>query len=108
MFIEQLEQFEKLFGNKPLWFRTIDEVFPPALHSMLWEAEVNALGSSVVWNGGDPPPVTEGEILSVPHHREKSVELTELKNLTDRRDIYHCGGYVISNKSKCRKKYPNN
>ena len=46
----------------------IDEVFPAVLH-MLWEAEINALGSSVVWNGGDLPPVTEGEILSVPHHR---------------------------------------
>ena len=29
LFIEQLEQFEKIFGVKPLWFRTVDEVFPP-------------------------------------------------------------------------------
>ena len=81
LFIEQLEQFEKTFGVKPLWFRTIDEVFPTNLHSMLWDAEINALGSSVVWNGGDLPSVTKGEIISVPHHRENRINLAELKKL---------------------------
>ena len=47
--------------------------FPPSLHSMLWEAEVNALGSSLIWKGGDIPPVTEGEIISIPHHRENRI-----------------------------------
>lgn len=81
LFIEQLKQFEKTFGVKPLWFRTIDEVFPSTLHSMLWEAEINALGSSVVWDGGDLPAITKGEIISIPHHRDNRVDLAKLKRL---------------------------
>jgi hypothetical protein len=81
LFIQQLERFENIFGIKPLWFRTVDEVFPHSLHMVLWEAEVNALGSSVVWRGGESPPVTEGEILSIPHHRGDHIEFAELKKL---------------------------
>ncbi|KAA0948579.1 hypothetical protein FQ087_16405 [Sporosarcina sp. ANT_H38] len=81
LFIEQLEQFEKTFEIKPLWFRTVDEVFPITLHSMLWEAEINALGSSVVWHGGELPTITKGEIISVPHHRENRVNLAGLNRL---------------------------
>ena len=66
LFIDQLEQFEKTFGVKPLWFRTIDEVFPTTLHSMLWEAEINALGSSVVWNGGDFRLLLKGKLFLSP------------------------------------------
>ena len=29
------------------------KIFPQSLHMALWEAEVNALGSSVVWKGGE-------------------------------------------------------
>ncbi|WP_318616107.1 hypothetical protein [Sporosarcina sp. YIM B06819] len=81
LFTNQLERFEDIFGMKPLWFRTIDEVFPHSLHTLLWEAEVNALGSSVVWRGGDSPPVTEGEILSIPHHRGDHIKFAELNKL---------------------------
>ena len=52
--------------------------FPSSLHTQLQKAEINALGSSVVWRGGDSPPVAEGEILSVPHHRDDHIALAEL------------------------------
>jgi hypothetical protein len=81
LFSQQLERFETIFEIKPLWFRTVDEVFPRSLHTQLLEAEINALGSSVVWRGGDSPPITEGEILSVPHHRNDHIVLAELKKL---------------------------
>lgn len=81
IFIQQLEQFETIFKVKPLWFRTVDEVFPQSLHTQLQKAEINALGSSVVWRGGDSPPVVEGEILSVPHHRDDHIVLDELKKV---------------------------
>ncbi len=81
LFMDQLERFEHLFAMKPLWFRTIDETFPHSLQMMLWEAEVNALGSSVIWRGGNPPPITKGEILSVPHHRGDHILFAELKKL---------------------------
>ena len=74
----QLEQFESFFGKKPLWFRTADEVFPQFLHNILWEVEVNALGSSYSWTGGDIPPVTEGEIISIPHHRKNRINFQTL------------------------------
>lgn len=87
LLIEQVEQFERLFEKKPLWFRTIDEVFPPFLHTLLWEAEINALSSSVIWTGGEIPPVIEGEIISIPHHRKERLYLPELKRLTESRDF---------------------
>lgn len=80
-------QYEELFGEKPLWFRTFDEVFPHSLHTLLWEAEINALGSTFTWSGGEIPPVTEGEIISVSHHRKDRISLPKLKQLTDGRDF---------------------
>ena len=103
LFIEQLEQFEKIFGVKPLWFRTIDEVFPTTLHSMLWEAEINALGSSVVWNGGDLPAITKGEIISVPHHRENRVNLAELKRLDKDRTFISVEAMLFGTKVNIKK-----
>ncbi|MFJ7935136.1 hypothetical protein [Sporosarcina sp. NPDC096371] len=81
LFPSQLERFETVFGMKPLWFRTIDEVFPSSLHTMLWKAEVNALGSSIVWRGGASPPVSEGEIISIPHHRDDRIVFSQLQKL---------------------------
>lgn len=81
LFTQQLEQFETIFKVKPLWFRTVDEIFPASLHTQLQKAEINALGSSLVWRGGDSPPVAEGEILSVPHHRDDHIALAELKKV---------------------------
>lgn len=85
LLIEQLEKYEDLFGAKPLWFRTSDEQFPYSLRNALWDTEVNALGSSVRWHTGEPPPVIEGEILSLPHHREERITLTDFKKLTETR-----------------------
>ena len=77
----QLKRFEKTFGVKPLWFRTIDERFPQSLQKQLWKAEVNALGSSFIWTGGAVPPPKEGEIISIPHHRHERVKLNALDPL---------------------------
>ena len=85
LLIEQLEKYEGLFGVKPLWFRTSDEDFPHSLRNTLWDSEVNALGSTVRWHTGEPPPVIEGEILSLPHLPGKSVTLTDYKKLTETR-----------------------
>lgn len=106
LFIDQVQRFELLFGKKPLWFRTMDEIFPQSLHMALWEAEVNALGSSVVWKGGNPPPVLEGEILSVPHHRSDRIELAELKRLADTRTFITMEDMLFQTKAKV-KKIPN-
>lgn len=103
LFIEQLEQFEKTFEIKPLWFRTVDEVFPLTLHSMLWEAEINALGSSVVWNGGDLPAITKGEIISVPHHRENRVNLAELNRLYKDRTFISVEDMLFGTTAKVKK-----
>jgi hypothetical protein len=70
---------------------------------MLWEAEVNALGSSVVWKGGNPPPVTEGEILSVPHHRGDRIEFAELKRLDDARTFSSVEDMLFQTKVKVKK-----
>jgi hypothetical protein len=106
LFIDQVQRFELLFGKKPLWFRTMDEIFPQSLHMALWEAEVNALGSSVVWKGGNPPPFLEGEILSVPHHRSNRIKLAELKRLADTRTFITMEDMLFQTKAKV-KKIPN-
>ena len=84
---EQIKQFESFFDVKPLWFRTIDEVFPSSLHALLWKAEINALGSTVIWDGEDIPPTVEGEIISIPHHQKNRIDLSKLKKLTESRDF---------------------
>ena len=103
LFVNQIERFEQTFGMMPLWFRTKDEVFPLALHTMLWEAEINALGSSVTWQGGNIPPVQEGEILSIPHHRENRIEFTELKKLYDGRTFITVEEMLFQPKVKLKK-----
>lgn len=87
VFTTQVKEFERYFGLKPLWFRTRDEVFPPSLHAVLWQEEINALGSTLIWDGGKIPPVVEGEILTIPHHKNKRVQLTKLQRLSDSRDF---------------------
>jgi hypothetical protein len=103
LFINQLERFEKNFGIKPLWFRTVDEVFPTALRSMLWESEINALGSSTIWRGGNLPTVTKGEILSVPHHREDRINLAELKRLNKDRTFISVEAMLFETQVKMKK-----
>lgn len=85
LLIAQLERYEKIFGSKPLWFRTSDEQFPHSLRAALWDTEVNALGSSVRWYTGEPPPVIEGEIISIPHYREERITVTDFKKLAETR-----------------------
>jgi hypothetical protein len=85
LLIEQLEKYEELFGVMPLWFRTSDEEFPFSLRKTLWESEVNALGSTVRWHTGEPPPMIEGEIISLPHYKEERITLANFKKLTETR-----------------------
>lgn len=106
LFLSQLEQFEDIFGVKPLWFRTADEVFPYFLLEILWESEVNAIGSTFMWSGGDIPPMTEGEIISIPHHRENRTNLLELKRLSDSRDFQSIEDVLFGAQGKM-KKFPN-
>jgi len=105
LLLNQIDIFEKTFGVKPLWFRTVDEVFTPFLHKILWESEVNALGSSFIWSGGEIPPATEGEIISVPHHRDKRVNLSEINRLSETREFQTVEDVLFGTKVK-KKKIP--
>lgn len=87
LFIRQIEKFEKAFDIKPLWFRTVDEVFPYSLHTLLWEAEINALGSTFQWSGGEIPSPTQGEIIAIPHHKEMRTNLIDLEKLYENREF---------------------
>lgn len=99
----ELKQFEKHFDVKPLWFRTMDEVFPAFLHSLLQEAEINALSSSIRWKGGDIPPIEDGEIISVSHHREDRVSLIELKKLFDSHEFHSVEDVLFGTSVKIKK-----
>ncbi|MCG3089865.1 hypothetical protein [Sporosarcina cyprini] len=103
LLIGQLERFEKVFGAQPLWFRTADEDFPYPLRTALWEAEVNALGSSAIYTGGEVPPVIEGEILSVPLHRDVRVSFGDLKNLMDSREFHPLEDVLFAMSVKLKK-----
>lgn len=103
LLVTQLEQFERFFGVKPLWFRTADEVFPHFLHTLLWEVELNALGSSVQWKGGELPIEKEGDIISVPHHREERVSLVELDKLKESRKFQTIEDNLFGTKVKMKK-----
>ncbi|KXH80838.1 hypothetical protein [Sporosarcina sp. HYO08] len=100
---EQLKQFESFFDSKPLWFRTMDEVFPQTLRQTLWKEEVNALGSTIHWNGGAIPPVKEGEIISVSHHRSDRTPLTDIKQLYGERTFKPLEDVLFSTTVKTKK-----
>lgn len=101
--VTEIEQFERLFGLKPLWFRTADEVFPHFLHTLLWEVELNALGSSVQWKGGELPAEQEGDIISVPHHREQRASLVELEKLRASRNFQTVEDTIFGTTVKMKK-----
>lgn len=103
LLVNQLNQFEKTFEVKPLWFRTTDEVFPYFLHTILWEAEVNALGSTFQWSGGDIPPASEGEIISVSHHRKNHIQLSEIARLSESREFQTIEDVLFGISSKTKK-----
>lgn len=105
LLLEQIEQFEKIFGVKPLWFRTSDEIFSTFLHKVLWEAEVNAISSTFQWSGGDIPPATKGEIISVPHHRTNRVNLSEINRLSETREFQTIEDVLFGATVK-KKKFP--
>lgn len=102
---EQLQLYEKHFGTKPLWFRTSDEVFPLSLRTALWDSEVNPIGSTVKWYEGEPPPVLEGEIISIPHYREKRISMAAFKKLNETREYKSLEG-VLFNMSIKTKRIP--
>lgn len=87
LFKQQIKKYEKIFDEKPLWFRTSDETFPDTLHTLLLKEKINALGSSFNWSGGEIPPMTEGEIIAVSYHQKSKINLLDLKKLTDQRDF---------------------
>lgn len=78
---KQIKQYVETFKEKPLWFRTRDEKFSPNLHTSLWKEEINPLGSSLTWEGKGDPVLKEGEIISVPYHKEKRIDFPKLDQL---------------------------
>ncbi|WHT48963.1 hypothetical protein QNH10_04500 [Sporosarcina thermotolerans] len=66
---------------------------------------MNALGSTVQWSRGEPPPVLEGEIISIPHFREDRVTLADLITLNESRQ-YKSLEDVLFNMSIKTKKIP--
>lgn len=106
LILQQIESYEEVFNAKPLWFRTKDELFPEALHQILWKAQINALGSSLTWQGGDIPPMTDGEIIAVPHQLKERVDLTELNRLLEDRQFQPIDEVLFGTESKL-KKIPN-
>lgn len=84
---QQVSKYENTFEDKPLWFRTADEVFPESLHALLWEDKINALGSTFTWSGGKIPPVTEGEIIAVSFHQQNNLTFSDLNRLMEQRNF---------------------
>lgn len=80
LFQKEIDQFEKVMGEKPLWFRTKDYQFPMELQDVAWEYEVNLLSSSKYWDD-EVPVLTKGDILSVPLHQEERVDIKQLTKL---------------------------
>ncbi|TQR18894.1 hypothetical protein [Psychrobacillus vulpis] len=82
LFKKEIDQFEKLVGEIPLWFRTKDYEFPVELQKTAWEYEVNLLSSSMYWVEGEPnPKLQKGDILSVPLHQEERMDMKQLNQL---------------------------
>lgn len=103
---KEIQGFEKVFGKKPLWFRTADEEFSDGLRNSLYQHEINALGSSVFWStSGQKPKLGKGDILSIPYHREEKISFKTIDDLRSSHD-FHSVEDVIFGVSVKTKKYP--
>ncbi|KZE37253.1 hypothetical protein AV656_11835 [Bhargavaea cecembensis] len=100
---EQIGVYEAHFGRKPLYFRTSDEEFPKALQKQLFEAEVNALGSTLRWDGGKLPKKREGLILSVQHHQEERTDLKKVSELLSSNEFLAIEDVLFGVETKERK-----
>lgn len=100
---EQIAVYEDHFGRKPLYFRTADEAFPKALQQQLFKAEVNALGSTMRWDGGKLPKKREGLILSVQHHREERTDLKKVSELLSAHEFLAIEDVLFGVETKERK-----
>ncbi|MGM9921544.1 MAG: hypothetical protein ACI33O_09875 [Bhargavaea sp.] len=100
---EQIAVFEDHFGRKPLYFRTTDEEFPKTLQKQLFEAEVNALGSTMRWDGGKLPKKREGLILSVQHHQEERTDLKKVSELLSANEFQAIEDVLFGVETKERK-----
>lgn len=103
LFNKQLEEFTILFGKKPLWFRTSDEVFPKPLQDALWKHEINALGSTLRWKGGKLPPHKEGEILAAALERKGTATLDDVDRLLDSREFQSVEDVLFATDVKTKK-----
>ncbi|MFJ8067028.1 hypothetical protein ACIQYS_20855 [Psychrobacillus sp. NPDC096426] len=82
LFQKEVDQFEKIIGEKPLWFRTKDYQFPVELQEIAWKQEVNLLSSSKYWNE-EVPVLTKGDVLSIPLHQDNRVDIKQLTQLLE-------------------------
>lgn len=103
LFKQQLEAYEELFQEKPLWFRTSDEVFPESLHAFLLKEKINALGSTFSWAGGKIPAIIEGEIISVSYHQENKINLQDLELLIEKRKFKTVEDVLFGSTDKIKK-----
>lgn len=103
---KEISGYEKVFGKKPLWFRTADEEFPASLRNSLYQNEINALGSSLLWSDpGVKPKLSKGDILSIPYHRDHKISFKTIEALRASQD-FHSVEDVIFGVSLKTKKYP--
>ncbi|SEJ45809.1 hypothetical protein SAMN04488127_1866 [Bhargavaea ginsengi] len=102
---EQIAIYEAHFSRKPLYFRTSDEEFPKTLQKQLFEAEVNALGSTMRWDGGKLPKKREGLILSIQHHQEKRTDLKKVSQLLSANEFLTIEDVLFGVETK-EKKFP--
>lgn len=103
---KQLKTYEKIFKEKPLWFRTSDEFFPESLHATLWDEKINALGSTFTWTGGEVPPIKEGEIISISYSKEEKIDFQDLQTLMENRNFKTIEDVLFGSIGKT-KKIPN-
>lgn len=103
LFSKQLEEFTLLFKKKPLWFRTSDEVFPKQLQESLWKHEINALGSTLRWQGGKLPPHKKGEILTAALERKGKVMLKDIDRLRASREFRSVEDVLFATDVKTKK-----
>ncbi|WP_432353372.1 hypothetical protein [Sporosarcina sp. A2] len=103
LFAKQIEEFTELFGRKPLWFRTSDEVFPKTLQEMAWKHEVNSLGSTLRWKGGKLPTPKDGEILTVALERKATITFEDIERLRASREFHSVEDVLFPTDIKTKK-----
>ncbi|MFG3614026.1 hypothetical protein [Rummeliibacillus stabekisii] len=102
---QDIELFNTIMKQPPLWFRTKDYIFLPNVSNALWKQKINMLAASKMVTNSKEIKVSNGDIIAIPYHQEERITIKNLERLIESNQFGQIEE-VIFGYSATTKKYP--